>query len=152
MWGRPSSQGPPRDFPLCTFMGRLGGNGLGIWRRGAGGRGRPVGSGQAALAGHAGFHPASGGRITLADQPAPACGLSVGAGAGPLWETGFWGGDPTRRKSPVGPAGQGLTGVQLAPLSPSLSRDRHRHMEFSQKVIQQALDRIPKFAYKDLYL
>lgn len=119
---------------------------------GGGGRGRPVGSGQAALAGHTGFHPASGGRITFADQPAPACGLSVGTGAGPLWETGFWGADPSRRKSLVGPAGQGLTGVQLAPLSPSLSRDRHRHMQFSQKVIQQALDQIPKFAYKDLYL
>lgn len=30
---------PPRDFPLCTFMGRLGGNGLGIRWRGVGGAG-----------------------------------------------------------------------------------------------------------------
>lgn len=36
------------------------------------------------------------------------------------------------------------------PKSPNPTHDRHRRREFSQKVIQQGLDQIPRFAYKDL--
>lgn len=58
---------------------------------------------------------------------------------GPLWEEQLgW-----SRRAGLLPGGPGCP-------PPTLTRDRHRRREFSQNVIQQGLDQIPRFAYKDL--
>lgn len=105
------------------------------------------------------------------DQLAPVCRLSsasrapipafchgaeIGVGPGPPWVSVLWGGDPLGGTAWQGPQGGATFGVCGGagphPRPPSPTRDPHRHTEFSQKVIQQTLDPIPKFAYKDLYL
>lgn len=59
--------------------------------------------------------------------------------------------------TPVGaarwvPQGEGSRGSAWRPRSPSPARDRHGDTAFAQKVIQQVLDQIPLFAYKDLFI
>lgn len=67
-------------------------------------------------------------------------------------ESGFRAGDPLGGAAWGAPQGSGSWGPGRHPRSPSPARDRHRDTEFAQKAIQQALDQIPTFAYKDLYL
>ena len=68
------------------------------------------------------------------------------SGVGTLWEK-----RPGRARRAGLLSGCG-GGAGRHPRPPSPTRDPHRHTEFSQKVIQQTLDQIPKCAYKDLYL
>lgn len=64
---------------------------------------------------------------------------------------GCWGGDPRGRSGRVGPQGEGSRGPPgaLGHRAPPVT---DRDTAFAQKVIQQVLDRIPLFAYKDLFI
>lgn len=140
-----------RAFPITPVGGQRGG------ARGWPVQLRPPGSVPGGLSGARGrtlsrqlaliCRPSSAPRPTspfIAEQESGGAGLpqELAPGVGtPVGGAAWW-----------VPQGEGSRGSAWRPRSPSPTRDRHRDTAFAQKVIQQVLDQIPLFAYKDLFI
>lgn len=130
-----------RAFPVTPLCGQLGAHGGGpaSWAH-------PAPSLPGGLSGARG-RTLSDSWLSSAVRPSPASRPTRLSSPSRIRALGFRG---SRLRG--GHPWEGRLGVRLAPPSPSPARARPGDTAFAQKVIQQVLDRIPLFAYKDLFI